>query len=182
MVPSYYLLINLTYTMKRFYLKKLRDVNSPSQAYEEASHWDFFIPNDWALLPGIVHPDPQATIFPSWEHRVLKPGTCLFIPSGLQIKMQSGWALRFDNKSGKGRKGLLVGAQIVDRDYQGELHLNVWNASNQDVMVRCGEAILQGAFYETTRIQLHEIKSYEELFTETSARGAKGFGSTDKVN
>lgn len=173
---------NLTYTMKRFYIKKLRDVNSPSQAYDEASHWDFYIPNDWALLPGVKHPHEHSAIFPTWEHIVIRPGTCLFVPSGLQIKMQPGWALRFDNKSGKGRKGLLVGAQIVDRDYQGELHLNVWNASKEDICVKRGESILQGAFYETTRIQLHEIKSYEELFTETSARGAKGFGSSQQIN
>jgi len=166
--------------MHKFLFKKLRDVNSPSQAYEEASHWDFYIPNSWELLKGVEHPDFPSAIFPQWESFIIKPGRCLFVPSGLQIKMHRAWALRFDNKSGKGRKGLLVGAQIVDRDYQGEVHLNVWNASQDDVTVKRGESILQGFFYQTNKIILNEITG--ELFDEASHRGARGFGSTDKIN
>lgn len=166
--------------MYKFQFKRLRDVAEPSQAYEEASHYDFFIPNSWALLTGVKHPHPKTAIFPEWQSFTIRPGTCLFVPSGLQIKMHKGWALRFDNKSGKGRKGLLVGAQIVDRDYQGEVHLNVWNASNEDITVKCGESILQGLFYQTQNVILNE--STDELFESTSERGARGFGSTDKVN
>lgn len=166
--------------MQRFYIKKLRDVEMPSQAYEEASHFDFFIPRSWALLPNVVHPHPDTAIFPLWESFIISPGNCLFVPSGLQVSLHRGWALRFDNKSGKGSKGLLVGAQIVDRDYQGEIHLNVWNASNSDQVVKLGDSILQGYFYETNKIQLHEIPTTEPLFAEASKRGSAGFGSTDK--
>jgi dUTPase len=163
-----------------YYIKKIRDVKSPDKAYEEASHWDFYIPNDWKLLPGISA-KPEY-LMPEWDSKVIYPGQSLFVPSGLQIKLEPGWAIRFDNKSGKGKKGLLVGAQIVDRDYQGEIHLNVWNVSLESITIKLGESILQAEFYQPSKLKQHEVSSHEELFTESSARGSKGFGSTDKVN
>lgn len=163
-----------------YHIKKLRDVKSPDKAYQEASHWDFYIPNNWALLPGIT--EKPEYLMPEWESRIIHPGQSLFAPSGLQIKLEHGWALRFDNKSGKGKKGLLVGAQIVDRDYQGEIHLNVWNVSTESIVVQLGDSILQGEFYQPSKLEQYEVPTHQELFTETSARGSKGFGSTDKIN
>lgn len=166
--------------MKRFYIKKLRDVNTPTRSYDSAAGWDFYIPNTWQLLPGIK--ELPEYLMPTWEHKVIRPNNSLFIPTGIQLKMHKGFALRFDNKSGKARGGLLVGATIVDNDYQGEIHLNVWNVSNADVVVKQGEKLLQGIFFETPQIELYEIQPTEKLYTETSARGAKGFGSTGRFH
>lgn len=111
-----------------------------------------------------------------WESKTLWPGNSLMIPSGIQMKIQTGYAMRFDNKSGIAIQGLLVGATIVDADYQGEIHLNVWNVSKDNVMIKSGQKLLQGIFFEIPQIQLYEVTG--ELFTEPSARGEKGFGST----
>lgn len=165
--------------MKRFKFKKLRDVNTPTSSYEQAAGWDFYIPNDWKLLPG-VHSPVELFIMPAWESILLRPNTSIFIPSGIQLSLHSNTAMRFDNRSGNARRGLLVGATIVDTDYQGEIHLNVWNVSKNDITIKCGDKILQGIFFETPKIELYEIPVTESLFTQSSTRGQSGFGSSDQ--
>jgi len=162
--------------MLKFKIRRLRDVQLPTQAYTSAAGWDFFIPKNWELLPGVKPKDNF--IMPAWQSKVIHPGESLFVPSGLQIQMHSGYALSFENRSGKARQGLLVGATIVDTDYQGEIHLNVWNVSKHDICISCGDKILQGIFFLPPQIQLHDTT--EELFTERTARGQNGFGSTGK--
>src|SRR5687767_1141255 len=114
--------------------KKLRDVQTPSRSYAEAAGWDFYIPRDWHLVGNL---GKEVDI--KWECKTIAPGESLLIPSGIQLSMEKGTAMRFDNKSGVASKGLLVGATVVDSDYQGEVHLNVWNVSNKDVTVQLGQ-------------------------------------------
>jgi dUTP pyrophosphatase len=138
--------------------KRVRDVQKPSRAYSQPAGWDFYVPDL------------------GWESKTIQKGESLMIPSGIQIKMKQGWAMRFDNKSGIALLGLLVGASIVDADYQGEIHLNVWNVSNCDVIIRRGQKLLQGIFFEVPQIEMHETTG--ELFDKPSDRGEAGFGST----
>jgi len=138
--------------------KKVRDVPSPSRAYSQPAGWDFYVPDL------------------GWESKTIRQGQCLMIPSGIQIRMQNGWAMRFDNKSGVALLGLIVGASIVDADYQGEIHLNVWNVSDCDAIVRRGQKLLQGIFFEIPKIEMYEEQG--KLFDEPSKRGESGFGST----
>jgi dUTP pyrophosphatase len=94
--------------------------------------------------------------------------------------MHSDTALRFDNRSSRAIEGLIVGATIVDPDYQGEIHINLWNVSKHEIVIKCGEKIIQGIFFQTQNIQLDEIDSTSELFIESSIRAQRGFGSSDK--
>lgn len=159
--------------MHRFYVERLRDVQLPSRSYDFAAGWDFYIPDNFRFLsPTYLH-KYQAHV--NWESKVIPSRRALFIPSGLRIEMQKGWALRFENKSGVALRGLLVGATIVDQDYQGEIHLHVWNVSQDDIVIKAGQKILQGIFFQTHEI---ELKESTELFSQPSARGKNGFGST----
>lgn len=163
--------------MHRFYFEKLRDVQTPSRSYDAAAGWDFYIPNSFRF----VHPERYLSRYRTeidWESKVVPPRRAVFIPSGLRIEMQKGWAMRFDNKSGIALKGLLVGAQIIDQDYQGEIHLHLWNVSQDDIVILAGQKILQGIFFQTYDI---ELKESEQLFSQTSSRGTKNFGSTSKT-
>lgn len=166
---------------KRFYVERLRKgVALPTKAYEHAAGFDFYIPTDFEVLP---HIKDRLTEKPyNWESKTVLPGTALFIPSGLRIKMHSDWWLKFENKSGISIGGLVVGASVIDPDYQGEFHYQLWNASNQPVTVKAGQKIVQGMFYQIPNIQIHEKINQEELFAAPSARGTKGFGSTQQSN
>ena len=113
----------------------------------------------------------------------LAPMGRINIPSGVYCKMEEpGRALIVANKSGvASKKGLVFGAQVVDYEYQGEIHLNVINTSPKTVRIYEGMKLLQ--FIETP-IFTSEIEEAEDLPAlypdgETS-RADGGFGSTDK--
>ena len=84
------------------------------------------------------------------------------------------------NKSGVAtKKGLIVGACVVDEDYQGEIHLHVINTSNERVSVEPGEKLVQMLLIPVFYDILEEVNSEEELFGgEQTVRGQGGFGST----
>jgi len=132
---------------------------------------DFFVPkHTWkhADNPGICQ---------------LEPGARILIPTGVKMDIPAGWALVFFNKSGISVKyGLIVGAQVIDHGYQGEIHMNVINSNNENpVYIDEGDKLVQGILIP---IGLHPLVEtpLEEMFQENemipSTRGDGGFGST----
>jgi dUTPase len=99
------------------------------------------------------------------------------------MDIPAGWALIFFNKSGISVKfGLVVGAQVIDHAYQGEIHMNVINTNNENpVYIEEGDKLVQGILLP---IGLHPLEeaTLEEMFQEEemipSTRGDGGFGST----
>lgn len=161
---------------KRFYIKRLRDVKLPTKAYENAAGFDFYIPNSFKKVEEAEEHVEELT---DWDYQTIYSHTSLFIPSGLMIKMHPDWFLKFENKSGMAKKGLMVGCSIVDPDYQGEIHINLWNISGRSITFKPGDKIVQGIFYHKPNIQLNEIQACERLFASASVRGTSGFGSSD---
>jgi dUTPase len=59
---------------------------------------------------------------------VLKQGERCLIPSGIKVDVPAGHALIAFNKSGVAvKKGLDVGACVVDVGYQGQVHISLTN-------------------------------------------------------
>ena len=86
--------------------------------------------------------------------------------------------LQVCNKSGiASKKGLIVGACIIDSDYQGEMHLNLWNVSNKAVVLDAGTKLVQMILVPILLPLLQEVVE-EELFVNETERGTGGFGST----
>lgn len=166
--------------METFSVKRLREVKLPTKSYEEAAGFDFYVPDSFVILHGVK--DESVVEHSTFSYYTIQPGSCMFIPSGLMIKMNPDYFLKFENKSGWAKKGLMVGCSIVDPDYQGEVHINVWNVSNENITVRAGEKIVQGIFYHKPNIILNEIERTEQLFDASSDRGKKGFGSSNRFN
>jgi dUTP pyrophosphatase len=156
---------------------KIRDVKSPSRGTSQSAGIDFYIPNDWN----------------NGEPYQLEPGRRLLIPSGIKLKVPDGNVLIAFNKSGIATKtGIIVGACVVDEDYQGEIHLSVIN-TNQPyeyyngteyvnysavVTINPGEKIMQFVILPVNYSEPTEVETLEELFPEESERGTGGFGST----
>lgn len=114
------------------------------------------------------------------DHRelVLQPGQGINIPSGLSVDLPHGYALDFRNKSGIAtKKNLVVGAELVDEDYTGVMHLNLHNIGTHDVRISCGMKIAQAVFERTYYDQLH-ISNVETKLEKKTNRGDGGFGST----
>lgn len=113
---------------------------------------------------------------------LLPPLSRVNIPSGIYCQMQEeGRALIAANKSGVASKqGLIFGAQVVDYEYQGEIHINVINTSSKVVRIYEGQKLIQ--FLETPIFvsEIEEVDTIQNLYSGVTSRADGGFGSTDK--
>lgn len=160
---------------------KTRSVKSPSRGNSFDAGIDFYVPEfSEEFLEALRS---KNTCYISNDLMILKPGDRALIPSGIHCQMSGpGRALIAANKSGIASKyGLIFGAQVVDYEYQGELHISVINTGVEDINILPGMKILQ--FIETpiynSSIIIEEDSSLEEFYKEKTERGAGGFGSTD---
>lgn len=150
---------------------KSRDVKTPKRGTDKSAGIDFYIPNDWLpKRPGETDPT-----------HFISPGDSVKIPSGIFAKVPEGKALIFFNRSGVAtKKGLDLGACVVDEDYQGEIIIHLNNVSDRVVGIQNGEKIAQGILLDMDYQDVEEAKSKNELYPDTSERGEGGFGSTDE--
>lgn len=166
---------------------KIRKVKSPTRAHEFDAGIDFFVPED--LTEEIMKSKFETSgSFPETvvnedgiiKDFKLKPGDSVLIPSGIKMKVPAGYMLQFNNKSGIATKrGLMVGASVVDIGYEGECHINLYNVSRHDAVISAGDKICQGILVKVGFQIPVEAENEEDLYgTERSERGAGGFGSS----
>ena len=163
---------------------KTREVKSPSRANKYDAGIDFYVPELTDEFVKILREkNPHIDVWQHSEigrHIPLAPQQRILIPSGIHCQMEKpGTALIAANKSGVATKtGLIFGAQVVDFEYQGEIHLSLINTSNVAVEITSGMKILQ--FIETPVIQSEILimeMSVENFYKNSTTRGAKGFGA-----
>jgi dUTP pyrophosphatase len=141
--------------------KLVRDVKPPSRGTSKSAGIDFFVPNDFEKIS-------------------LFPGESILIPSGVKVQVPEGHALIAFNKSGIATKSrLAVGACVVDEDYEGEIHLHLYNTSQNKITeiepgMKLTQFILIPVNYQNVEL-VHEFEKRE------SERGSGGFGSTGLV-
>jgi dUTP pyrophosphatase len=141
-------------------LAKIRDVKVPQRGTSLSAGLDFFIPNDYT------------------GKCVLVPSGSVLIPSGIKAKVPNGYMLTAFNKSGISvNKSLVVGACVIDEDYQGEIHIHVINVGNNIVEIAPGDKIVQFILVPISLAAV-EVVDEQALFLEDSERGSGGFGST----
>jgi len=139
---------------------KIRDVKSPTRGTTHSAGIDFYIPNEWN----------------EGEPYQLGPGRSLLIPAGVKLKVPNGHALIAFNKSGIAtKKGVIVGACVVDEDYEGEVHLHMINTSNKDQTIVTGQKLVQFVLIPVAYFDIEEV---EDIRTRNTQRGSGGFGST----
>ena len=138
-------------------LAKIRNVKTPTRGTVGSAGIDFYVPDDY--------PPNLCTI---------EPGDRFFIPSGIKANVPEGFALIAMNKSGVAmKKGLMVGACVVDSDYQGEIHLHLINASNKVVNIEPGDKLTQFLLVPVNHCEV-EVVDENKLFQEETTRGAGG--------
>ena len=157
-------------------IAKVRDVKTPERGTAKSAGIDFFVPNDFI-------------------EKVLPPQRDMLIPSGIKAQVPEGFMLMAAEKSGvvtskqaaiaAGRTPkptayttiVVLGAKIVDEDYQGEIHIHLINVGNEYVTIRPGTKIAQFILVPVSYENI-EIVPEDQLFSEVSERGDGGFGST----
>jgi len=145
-------------------LAKIRSVKTPTRGTPGSAGIDFYVPNDY--------PNNLCTV---------EPGDRYFIPSGIKANVPDGYALIAMNKSGVSlKKSLMVGACVVDSDYQGEIHLHLINNGRESVTISPGDKLVQFLLVPIDHGDI-ELVSEKELYETVSGRGAGGFGSTGTI-
>jgi dUTP pyrophosphatase len=142
---------------------KIRDVKDPQRANYGDAGMDFYIPNDF-------------------EPTVMKFGDKLLIQSGIKLEIPIGWAMVFFNKSGVATKrGLIVGAQVIDHGYTGEVGLHVVCAADSTTVLEPGQKLVQGLMLQVGAF-IPQLVNEEALYHDVPAlgsnRGSGGYGST----
>ena len=103
----------------------------------------------------------------------------ILIPSGIKVNVPKGYALIAFNKSGIAtKKGLIVGACVVDNGYQGEVHISLINTTNNDVCIFQNQKIVQFILMPVANQKIDEV-TLDQLYQNESHRGQGGFGSTN---
>lgn len=173
--------------MELLKIYKSREVKTPTRGTEEAAGLDFYCPinldnktlsekmqttNSWPLV--------NYDLFGHMLNITLKAGQSILIPSGVHIKLASGYCMEMKNKSGvAAKKKLLIGSCVIDSDYEGEIHINLHNVGNDEIIISAGEKIIQGVIYAVERPTLIETKSLAELYENSNSTRKDGcLGST----
>lgn len=169
---------------------KTRSVNSPSRGTKKSAGIDLFVPVfDDRFIKDLKDKNPQISDIRPDNHEwilfednkiILAPGAALCIPSGIHILGQEEIAYNMHNKSGIGTKKRLDRlAEVVDQDYQGEIHISITNTSQFMIIISEGEKLIQMLEMKVKYSDLEEIESLDKLYLSESERGANGFGSTN---
>jgi dUTP pyrophosphatase len=106
------------------------------------------------------------TIIPSKQRKIIHTGIALEMPQHLAglIWPRSGLSVK---------SGIDVLAGVVDSGYRGEIMVCLYNTSDENVQIHCGDRIAQIIFQEVPRVSLSLSESLG-----SSQRGSSGFGSS----
>lgn len=161
---------------------KIRDVKSPCRGTSKSAGIDFFVPNYSEEFLKIFQEKNPNCPFRKQDYFVIRPHEMVLIPSGVKCAIPEGFGLFVNNKSGVAtKKGLTFMANVIDEDYEGEIHISLLNTTDEPISVFWGEKIVQMVLIEMN-YELPEECSIEELQkifkSRNSERGEGGFGST----
>jgi len=138
-------------------IQKIRSVKTPVRGTSKSAGIDFFIPNDFECI-------------------ILRPGEDVLIPSGIKANVPPGYMLMAANKSGVATKSKLIkGAEIVDEDYTGEIHIHVFNVGKTNDILEAGKKIIQ---FILIPVNYEDVELVDQLDSIDTERGSGGFGST----
>ena len=142
-------------------IAKVRNVKTPTRGTVGSAGIDFYVPEDY--------PEDLCSI---------EPGERFLIPSGIKVDVPDGFMMVALEKSGVAlKKSLIIGAKVIDSDYQGEIHLHLINAGTKKANIKRGEKLVQFVLVPASHCPIIE-RNPEELYSSISERGTGGFGST----
>lgn len=148
-------MVNLKY-------QKINIVKSPTKGTSGSAGIDVYVPEDFKTVN-------------------LGSGDNILIPTGLRFNIPQGYYLEVKNRSSMAHKyQLLVGACIIDSDYQGEVFVDIHNTGKFTKSINAGDKIAQLILNKLPDYTLQEVDINDNLYNEVSERGEGALGSTNK--
>jgi deoxyuridine 5'-triphosphate nucleotidohydrolase len=111
----------------------------------------------------------------SYESETVVPKQIKLIDTGISIRVPEGTYGRIAPRSSVSKKGILINAGVIDRDYRGPVKVMVHNLSNDNYVINKNDRIAQLILEQ---IKTPPVELVEEL--DDTVRGEGGFGSTGK--
>jgi len=175
--------------MNKIFFTKVRAVKSPQQSYTYPAGTDIFIPEyNTSFRDDLITKNPntddyELSVSPSLDSMTITiaPHGRINIPSGIKVDIENkDTCLLVANKSGvASKKGLNHLAELIDADYHGEIHINLYNTGSEPVTITTGDKITQLMNLPVIYPVWREVSSDEFLtHTNNTLRGEKGFGSS----
>ena len=138
--------------MSTFQVKlNYEDAQEPARGSDEAAGYDLY----------------------SYENQTITPNKIKLIDTGISIRVPEGTYGRIAPRSSVSKKGILINAGVIDRDYRGPVKVMVHNLSNNDYVINKNDRIAQLILEQ---IKTPPVELVEEL--DDTERGDGGFGST----
>ena len=177
--------------IKEMKVTRIRNVNLPTRGSAESAGMDFYVPYDLTKVDMAktfditkVQTRVDYDLNTGYAKTILiAPGEDILIPTGIKANIPSGYVLKIENRSSIGAiKSLLVGACVVDSDFQGEIFINLHNVSNKKVAyLNPGDKMAQGVLYPCETPAIVEVETVGELYKgRDSERQDGSLGSTDR--
>ena len=129
------------------------DAQAPTRGSDEAAGYDLY----------------------SYESETVVPKQIKLIDTGISIRVPEGTYGRIAPRSSVSKKGILINAGVIDRDYRGPVKVMVHNLSNDNYVINKNDRIAQLILEQ---IKTRPVELVEEL--DDTVRGEGGFGSTGK--
>lgn len=130
--------------------------------------------DDRATLPSRGSAQAAGYDLSASEAAVIPKGGRAVVSTGLSISVPIGCYGRVAPRSGLAvKKGLDVGAGVIDSDYRGVVGVVLFNFGQEDVSIAQGDRIAQLIIERIATPRVVEVASLDE-----TDRGAGGFGST----
>lgn len=101
------------------------------------------------------------------------PGKVTVVPTGLAWAIPSGHFGHILQRSGMGKKGIMVQGGVIDSNYRGDVGVMLLHFNNEPYHIKKGDRIAQLVFQ---KIYVPKLQIVEEL--DQTERGTDGFGST----
>ena len=132
-----------------------------------------------ATLPTRNFPTDSGLDIYAAEETIVTHTHAVIIPTGIAVNIPPGYEGQIRPRSGKSSKtNLRVILGTVDATYNGELGVIADTLNKSNYLVKKGEKIAQLVVTPIVTPQLEIV----DQFDTQSARGSKGFGSSDEVH
>lgn len=163
----------------------VKDVKFPNRGHWSDAGIDFYIPKfSEEFLDDLKGINEELTLSSKKDKEkffYIGVNDNVTVPSGVKVEIPPGYMGLFLNKSGvASKRNIVMGAQVIDPYYSGEVHLDLHNVGNRPAKIREGDKITQMVLVPISHCQL-SLTDEENLYldyTSEEFRNEKGFGST----
>jgi dUTP pyrophosphatase len=129
-----------------------------------------------ATLPVRAHSDDAGLDLFGLDDVTLSPREGKVARTGIAIALPKGYVGLVADRSSLAKRGVKTAGGVIDAGYRGELHIVLWNLSDEVQTLKSGDRVAQLLVFPVATPAVKEVKAFDH----ETARGTKGFGSSGK--